>query len=130
MATTFDVHKNFASTTVVTVPTPAASGTTLVVADGTFGGASPTVPFNVSIWPSNASPTPTTAEIVRVTAISTNTLTITRLQESTSARAITVGDNVVLTITKKALTDIETAVNTLEASVAGALDLLQIQVFS
>jgi hypothetical protein len=123
MSTTFDGHKNFASTTVVTVPTPAASGTTLVVADGTFGGASPSVPFNVSIFPSNAAPTPTTAEVVRVTNISTNTLTITRLQESSSARAITVGDNVVMAITVKALTDIEAAVNAIQ-------DFLTNQVFN
>lgn len=123
MSTTFDTKKNFASTTVVTAPTPAASGTTLVVADGTFGGASPVAPFNVSIFPSNAIPTPTTSEVVRVTAIATNTLTITRLQEFSSARAITVGDIVDMAITVKALTDIETAVN-------GLSDFLATQVFS
>lgn len=128
MATTFDNHKNFAGTTVVTPPTPAASGTTLVVFDGTVF---PAAPFNIIIWPINATQTPTNSEIARVTSISTNTLTITRVQEFSVARAITTGDNVALTITKKALTDIETAVNALE-NAGGNTDatVIAVQVFS
>lgn len=126
MSTTFDTHKNFAGTVVVTPPTPAASGTTLIVFDGTVF---PAPPFNVSLWPSNAAPTPTNAEIARVTAISVNTLTITRAQESSVARAITTGDNVALTITVKALTDIETAMNAL-APVNDAQNILAVQIYS
>lgn len=124
MAVTFDVHKNFAGTTVVTVPTPASSGTTLVVLDGTVFPSPATTNYNITIWPANTAPTPTNAEIVRVTALSTNTLTITRTQESTPARAITVGDNVALTITAKALTDIEAILT------SGVTDFLTVQVFS
>jgi hypothetical protein len=53
---------------------------------------------------------------VRVTAISTDTLTITRAQESSSARTIVVGDQIAATITLKTLTDIE-------AMATGAINL-------
>ncbi len=52
-------------------------------------------------------PTTANSEIVRVTAISTDTFTITRAQESTSARTIVVGDQIADTITVKTLTDVE-----------------------
>ncbi len=99
-----DNIKNFAYSTVLTAPTPAASGTSLVVQGGD-GTKFPTVPFNATVWPVGVQPTTTNAEIVRVTAISTDTFTITRTQESTSARTIVVGDQIAATITAKALTD-------------------------
>lgn len=102
----FDAHKNFAISTVATAPSPATSGTSLVVAAGQ-GSRFPTVPFNATVWPAGTLPTPANAEIVRVTAISTDTLTITRAQESSSARTIVIGDQIAATITKKTLTDIE-----------------------
>lgn len=101
-----DAHKNFAYSTVATAPSPASSGTSLVVASGD-GSLFPAVPFNATIWPTSAQPTSTTAEIVRVTAISTDTLTITRAQESTSARTVVVGDQIAATITAQTMTDIE-----------------------
>lgn len=101
-----DAHKNFAVSTVATAPSPATSGTSLVVATG-HGSRFPTVPFNATVWPSNAAPDPSNAEIVRVTAISTDTLTITRAQESTTARSITVGDRITASVTAKSLTDVE-----------------------
>lgn len=100
----FDNHKNFAYTVVTTAPVPATSGTTLVVSDGTVF---PAAPFNITIWPVNVQPLSSNAEIARVTAITTNTLTITRAQEGSVARAIVVGDQVALTITAKTLTDAE-----------------------
>ncbi|MBA2741121.1 MAG: hypothetical protein H0U46_03820, partial [Actinobacteria bacterium] len=45
-----------------------------------------------------------------VTAISTDTLTITRAQEGTSARTVVVGDQIAATITAKTLTDAENSV--------------------
>lgn len=101
-----DAHKNFAYSLVATAPSPATSGTSLVVtaAQGTFF---PTVPFNATVWPVSAQPTSSNAEIVRVTAISTDTLTITRAQEGTRARTIVVGDQIAATITAKTLTDTE-----------------------
>lgn len=91
-----------------TAPSPASSGTSLVVTAGQ-GTRFPTAPFNVTIWPAGAQPTPANAEIVRVTAVSTDTLTITRAQESTSARTVVVGDQVAATVTQKMITDIELA---------------------
>lgn len=116
----FDAHANFAYSTVATAPSPASSGTSLVVHAGD-GAKFPAVPFNATVWPANAQPLTTNAEIVRVTAVSTDTFTITRAQESTSARAIVAGDQIALTITKKIVTDIETA--TLDQFGAPASDL-------
>lgn len=83
------MSKNFATSTVATAPSPAASGTSLVVAAGTgsrfFVGLA-------SVYPAGATPTPANAEVVSITAISTDTLTITRAQESSSARTVVVGD--------------------------------------
>lgn len=103
-----DAHKNLAYSTVATAPTPAASGTSLTVTAGQ-GTRFPAVPFNATIWASGEIPVPTNAEIVRVTNIAGDTLTITRTQEGTSARAILVGDQIAATITAQTLTDIETA---------------------
>lgn len=105
---TFDLHKNLAVSAVATAPSPATSGTSLVVTAG-HGSRFPTPPFNATIWPNNALPDPSNSEIVRVTGISTDTLTITRAQESTSARTVVVGDLIAATVTAKSLTDIEAA---------------------
>lgn len=104
----FDAHKNFAYSTVATAPSPASSGTSLVVAAGD-GSKFPAAPFNATVWPSGAQPTDANAEIVRVIAVATDTFTITRAQESSSARAIGVGDQIGANITAKTLTDIEGA---------------------
>jgi hypothetical protein len=91
-------YKNFAYSTVATAPSPASSGTSLVVtaADGT---KFPTAPFNVTIWPASAQPTAANAEIATCTAKSTDTLTITRAQEGTAARTVVIGDQIAATIT-------------------------------
>lgn len=101
-----DAHKNFAYSLVSTAPSPAASGTSLVVTAGT-GTRFPAVPFNATIWPINTVPGPTNSEIVTVTAISTDTLTIVRSAESTSARTVIVGDQIANTVTNKTLVDAE-----------------------
>src|SRR5436309_5371952 len=103
-----DSHKNFAYSTVATAPSPADTGTSLLVETGD-GAKFPTPPFNASVWPAGDQPLVTNAEIVRVTAISGDTLTITRTQEGTTARAILVGDQIAATITAKVLTDAETS---------------------
>ena len=103
-----DSHKNFAYSTILTAPSPADSGTSLVV-QSLDGAKFPTVPFNATVWPTGTQPLTTNAEIVRVTAISTDTFTITRAQESSTARSIVVGDQIAATITGKTLTDVETA---------------------
>jgi hypothetical protein len=101
-----DSHANFAYSTVVSAPSPATSGTTLVVATGD-GALFPTPPFNATVWPAGAQPLASNSEIVRVTVIATNTLGIVRAQEGSSARTVVVGDQIAATITKKTLTDIE-----------------------
>ncbi len=105
----FDAHNNFAYSTVLTAPSPAASGTELTLQAGA-GALFPAAPFNCTVWPADAQPTDANAEIVRVTAIVGDVLTITREQEGTAARTILVGDQFAETITAKAFTDIEAAI--------------------
>lgn len=105
-----DQHKNFAYSTVATPPSPATTGTSLVVGSG-HGTRFPAVPFNATVVANGEIPIPTNAEIIRVTEISTDTLTIVRGQEGTTARAIIAGDQIAATITVKSLTDIEISAN-------------------
>lgn len=102
----FDAHANLANSLVVTAPSPANSGTSLVVSAGQ-GVLFPAVPFNCIVCPANTLPTKTNAEIIRVTNISTDTFTISRAQEGTTARNIVVGDYIANAITVKSFTDIE-----------------------
>jgi len=102
----YDAINNFALSTVATAPSPAASGTSLVVAAGE-GSKFPTAPFNAVVWPANSQPTTANAEIVRVTNISTDTFTITRQAEGTSARTIIIGDQIMLPVTKRTLEAIQ-----------------------
>lgn len=105
-----DPIKNFAITTVATAPSPASTGTTLVVASGDgalFPDPSTVGDFNVVIFPYGEQPDTANAEIVRVTGISTDTLTIIREQEDTSARTIIDGDVVMMGITKKIFDDVQ-----------------------
>lgn len=101
-----DAHKNFAASLVAVAPSPAASGLSLGVTGGD-GTKLPAAPFNATVWPAGVQPTTANSEIVRVTAISTDTLTIIRQQEGTSARTIVVGDQISANITAKTLTDAE-----------------------
>lgn len=90
--------KNFAYSLVATAPSPATSGTSLVVTGGQ-GALFPTVPFQATIWPANLKPLTTNAEIVTVTGVSTDTLTIVRAQEGATARSVIIGDQIAATIT-------------------------------
>lgn len=106
----FDPHTNFAYSTVATAPSPASSGTSLVLTatDGAlFPQPSSAGAFNLTVWPAGTAPISTNAEIVRCTARSADTLTIVRAQEGSGARSILVGDQIALTITAKIATDIE-----------------------
>jgi hypothetical protein len=64
---------------------------------------------NCTICPAGVQPTKSNAEIVRITNISTDTFTIIRTQEGSSARTIQVGDQIFNSETPKILTDIENA---------------------
>jgi hypothetical protein len=106
----FDAHKNFSYSTIATAPSPATSGTSLTVQAGDgalFPQPSTDGAFNVTIWPAGSAPISSNSEIVRCTARSGDTLTITRTQEGTSARTVITGDQVALTITAKLFTDVE-----------------------
>jgi hypothetical protein len=102
----FDAHKNFAITSIAVAPSPPTTGTSLTVTAGD-GAIFPAVPFNASVMPAGVRPTPATAEVVRVTARSGDVFTLTRAQESSTARAIVVGDVIAATITAKTLQDVE-----------------------
>ena len=92
-----DALKNFAYSLVATAPSPATSGTSLIVTTGQ-GSYFPATPFDATIWPAGVQPSNTNAEIVRVTNVSTDTLTITRAQYGTTAQAITVGYQIAQTV--------------------------------
>ena len=101
--------KNFTITTVATAPSPATTGTSLIVASG--DGALFAVNEPAIIFPVNDQPLVANAEIVMVTNVSTDTLTITRTQESTSARTIVAGDIIIQGITAKDWNDLVTLVS-------------------
>jgi hypothetical protein len=108
----FDTHKNLAAALVVTAPTPAISGTSLTVMAGR-GALFSVPPFNATVHLAAVSVVdlPTQAEIVRVTGIAGDVLTLLRAQEGTAARAIVAGDAISETPTAKAFTDIESGQN-------------------
>lgn len=106
----FDAHTNLAYAFVATAPSPATSGTSLIVT-ASYGATLGTPPFNMTVWASGVAPVTSNAEIVRVTAISTDTLTIIRAQEGTAARTIVIGDQIAVSQTAKTFTDIENAMD-------------------
>lgn len=116
-----DGYKNLAIATVATAPTPPTTGTSLVVSPG-MGARLPTPPFNATVWPAATLADPTNAEIVRVTAVAGDTLTIARSAEPgpAGARSITVGDFVAATFTAKWIADLADAGNLLTGTVPDA----------
>ena len=100
MATEFLVPKNNAESTLNGAVT--AGATTWIVNDGSVFPS--TYPYNLTC----------NNEIVQVTNRSSNTLTVTRAQEDTSAATHSDGAQVYLNITAKAVSDLNTAVNTIE----------------
>ena len=86
------------------------NATSIVVSSG--GSGLPTAPFNMTWWNSTDYPDPSddpNAEIVRVTNVNGNTLTVTRAQEGTTASTKnTAGKTyqLMLGITAKMITDI------------------------
>lgn len=106
-----DSSKNFAKSDVSTGYD--AVVTSIVLATG--GGAKmPSVPFNAVWWDTTyADPSDDpNVEVIRVTNVSTDTLTITRAQESTSAATHNTANHtyrIIAALTSKTLTDISTA---------------------
>jgi tryptophan synthase beta subunit len=115
MATTFDTHKNLAISAIATAPgtnTANATGVTMVVTAGQGGRFA--AGMNATVCPAGTTPDPSNSEIVRITGVSTDTLTVTRTVESSSLRTVGVGDVIFAGPSIKSLTDIEGAVNTVE----------------
>lgn len=110
MASPFDQKTNFAYGIVAVAPSPATTGTTFTLQAGQ-GGLFPavTVGYNLVVCPAGSLPTTTNAEILRVTGVTGDTLTVTRQQESTAARSIQVGDQVSNDPTVLAWTQIQNA---------------------
>lgn len=111
-----DGYKNLALGQVATAPSPPTTGLSLALQPGQ-GSYFPAPPFNCTVWPASAVPTPLNAEIIRVTAMSGDTFTtIARTQETAlggpaTARTITVGDYVALTFSAKWVADLTNADN-------------------
>lgn len=105
----YDAHNNFAYSTVAVAPAPATTGLSLTVGTGQ-GALFPTAPFNCTVWPTGVNPLISNSEIIRVTAVVGDVLTIVRAQEGTVARSILVGDQIANTMTVKVFTDIENSI--------------------
>lgn len=82
--------KDFATSTVATAPSPATSGTSLVVESG-HGARFPSATFYATAHPDGELPTLDNAELLQVTNVSTDTLTIVRAQGDTTAKSIATG---------------------------------------
>lgn len=80
--------KVFPTAVVITAPSPATSGTSLVVDTG--HGARLDEGF-ATLHPEGVLPTHDTAEIVEITGISTDTVTMVRAQKTTTAKAVDIG---------------------------------------
>lgn len=105
----YDAHANLAITNVATAPSPPTTGTSLTVTTGA-GSLFPATPFNCTIYPPSTIPTQSSAEIIRVTAVVGDVLTITRAQEGTTAKAIKAGWLIANTATAITFTDIEDSI--------------------
>lgn len=85
---------NLAYGTILTAPSPATSGTSFVLQSGE-GAYFPAITTGDELWgtlcPVGQAPSMGTAEIVKVTARSTDTFTIVRAQRGTTARSVAVG---------------------------------------
>lgn len=108
----FDAHANLALAPVLVPPSPALSGTSLIITGG-YASLFPAVPFNCTVYPGGVTPTAANAEIVRVTNITGDVFTITRAQEGTTAKAIASGWQIANTVSVKVITDIENAFSTI-----------------
>ena len=102
MATSFLVVKNRAFSKLAAALTDSALTVDVTAGDGALFPS--TYPFHITI----------DDEILAVTNRATDTLTFTRAAQSTSAAAHSSGGRIFLNITAKSITDLNTAVNTLE----------------
>lgn len=101
--------KNFAVGVVATAPSPPTSGTSVILGAGQ-GARMPETPFQGTLFPapsaSDPFPTPANAEIVTVSNVATDTLTIARAQEGSTARSVVAGDILAATVTALVLANV------------------------
>ncbi len=83
-------YKDFATSLVAVAPVTPTAGVALTVTTGE-GARFPATPFYATVHPSTQVPTLDNAEVVQVTNIATDVLTIVRAQYSTTAQSIVVG---------------------------------------
>jgi hypothetical protein len=100
----FDKHSLEAYSTIASVT---GTNPDLTITVQTGDGAKFGNPQNVTIWPSGVQPTLANSTIGRISAISTDTLTVTTAQEGSSNITVSAGMQIANTITPKVLTDIE-----------------------
>lgn len=110
-------YADFAASLVATAPSPATSGTSLVVTAGEGARFPTTFPFDVEIWPgplgsvlpawAAGGATGGNVETAICTTRTGDTLTLTRAQRGTTARTIVVGDVVVLPVNASLLSYLE-----------------------
>jgi hypothetical protein len=106
--TSFLGHANNASSTISTVGGISSSSTSVSIQVGDVSAFPSSGNFEVTLWPNGTNPTLANCEIILVTAgQGTQTFTISRGQEGTTAKSFNQGDNIALLLTKKNLTDIE-----------------------
>ena len=88
-------------TTVTTAPSPATTGTSMVVANAaTLSGGNTS--FHAIVWPTASTPTLSNIEVIHVSNVVSNTLTIERsfnLGGPDTSRSVVVGDQVARIIT-------------------------------
>ena len=112
----FDAHANLATSLLTN--SPGTAGTTFNVTTGT-GALFPAVPFNCLVVPANTLPTTSNAEIVRCTAYTTDSFTVTRAQEGTTAVNAVAGYVFFNVMSAKVFTDIEGSIPTVNATPTG-----------
>lgn len=106
--------KNASWSVVAVAPSPATSGLTLTVSSG--HGSRFAVGRPAILYPSGEAPLGDNFEIVDVTDITGDVLTIVRTQESTAARTVLVGDQIAQTFTAGEMTRLESAISALQAA--------------
>lgn len=108
-------HTDLSIVSVGTAPSPATSGTTVVVTDANAANLPNTYPWWGMFKPAGSTPTRANAEMVKVTAGSSSggntTYTIVRAQgnPATSARTVIVGDDFYEAVAAQDIIDLESA---------------------
>lgn len=108
----FDPHSLFGYSNIATITSQVGSIAIFTVSAG--HGARFQVGQQVVIWPAATQPLLTNALVARVTAVSTDTITVDFSEvnrEGSSTRTIYIGDQIANMATPKTFTDIENSIN-------------------